>query len=87
MVNIRFKAQGANSVIGSFSSGDIANVSETFARHLVEEARVAEYLKAGEPAKPAKPAKAAKKPRQEAAAVPPAPTSVEAVATTEPAAE
>lgn len=43
MVQIRFIRQGANSLIGGFSSGDLARVSEAFARHLVEEARVAEY--------------------------------------------
>lgn len=68
MPKIRFKSQGANSVIGSFSSGDIAIVSEAFAKHLVEEAQVAEYVNAGEPAKPAK----TKKPAAHAAA--PAPT-------------
>ena len=44
MVKIRFIRQGANSLIGGFSSGDLARVSEVFARHLVEEARVAEYV-------------------------------------------
>ncbi len=43
---IRFKAQGANSQLGSFASGDRARVSIAFARHLVEEARVAEYVAA-----------------------------------------
>ena len=46
MVQIRFIRQGANSLIGGFSSGDLARVSEDFARHLVEEARVAEYAQA-----------------------------------------
>ena len=46
MVQIRFIRQGANSLIGGFSSGDLARVSEDFARHLVEEARVAEYVHA-----------------------------------------
>ena len=46
MVKIRFIRQGANSLIGGFSSGDLARVSEDFARHLVEEARVAEYVQA-----------------------------------------
>lgn len=46
MVQIRFIRQGANSLIGGFSSGDLARVSEDFARHLVEEARVAEYVQA-----------------------------------------
>ena len=46
MVQIRFIRQGANSLIGGFSSADLARVSEDFARHLVEEARVAEYVQA-----------------------------------------
>ena len=46
MVQIRFIRQGANSLIGGFSSGGLARVSEAFARHLVEEARVAEYMQA-----------------------------------------
>lgn len=46
MVQIRFIRQGANSLIGGFSSGDLARVSDEFARHLVEEARVAEYAQA-----------------------------------------
>jgi hypothetical protein len=60
MIQIRFKASGANSMLGSFASGDIARVSETFARHLVEEARVAEYIVAttASAANPEKPAKA-----------------------------
>ncbi len=41
---IRFKAHGANSQLGSFSSGDRVRVSEAFARHLVEEARGAECV-------------------------------------------
>lgn len=44
MVQIKFRTSGANSMLGGFASGDIARVSEAFARHLVEEARVAEYL-------------------------------------------
>ena len=48
-VSIKFKAQGSNSVIGGFSSGDVARVNSDFARHLVEEARVAEYLNEKKP--------------------------------------
>lgn len=44
MIQIRFIAQGSNSLIGGFSSGDLARVGESLARHLVEEARVAEYV-------------------------------------------
>lgn len=46
MVQIKFIRQGANSLIGGFSSGDRARVSDAFARHLVEDARVAEYVQA-----------------------------------------
>lgn len=55
MVKIRFTRQGANSVLGGFAAGDIAQVSEAFAKHLVTEAMVAEYVKV-EAAKPRKPA-------------------------------
>lgn len=44
MVKIKFIAQGSNTAIGGFSSGDIANVGEALAKHLVEEARVAQYV-------------------------------------------
>ncbi len=50
-------------MLGGFSSGDTARVGEDFARHLVEEAQVAEYVetpaKVGEPEE--KPARKAKK--------------------------
>ncbi len=46
MIQIRFKAQGANSAIGGFNSGDLARVSEALAAHLVNEAKVAEYVSA-----------------------------------------
>lgn len=46
MVQIRFIKQGSNSVLGGFASGDVARVSEEFAAHLVNEARVAVYLDA-----------------------------------------
>lgn len=58
MKRIKFTAQGANSVLGGFQSGDIARVSDAFAAHLVNEARVAVYLDAApaavDPAKPSK---------------------------------
>ena len=44
MIQIRFIAQGSNSLIGGFSSGDLARVGQALASHLVEEARVAEYV-------------------------------------------
>jgi hypothetical protein len=46
MIQIRFKAQGSNSLIGGFSSGDLARVNEALAKHLVEDAKVAEYVTA-----------------------------------------
>lgn len=46
MVQIKFKAQGSNSLVGGFSHGDIARVGEALAKHLVEEAGVAEYVQA-----------------------------------------
>lgn len=68
MVKIRFTAQGSNAMVGGFSPGDQATIGEALAKHLVEEARVAEYVVAA-PAAPAKP------PRKPKAAVTPAPTS------------
>lgn len=44
MVQVRFKAQGANSLLGGFSAGDVARVNAEFARHLVEEVKVADYV-------------------------------------------
>lgn len=55
MVKIKFVCQGANSVIGAFAFGDIAVVSEVFARHLVQEARVADYVESAKPDQPRKP--------------------------------
>ena len=46
MVQIKFTTSGANSQLGGFAMGDIARVSEAFAHHLVEEARVAKYITA-----------------------------------------
>ena len=64
MVKIKFRTSGANSMLGGFASGDIARVSEAFARHLVEEARVSEYL--GAPAATVNAAKPAKTTRRKA---------------------
>lgn len=50
MVQIKFKVLGANSAVGGFSPGDTARVSEAMARHLVEEAGVAEYYTPTPPA-------------------------------------
>jgi hypothetical protein len=51
MKKIKFTALGSSSAIGSFSPGDTARLSDDLARHLVEEARCAEYV--FEAAKPA----------------------------------
>jgi hypothetical protein len=84
MIQIRFKASGANSVIGGFSSGDLARVSEAFAKHLVEEAGVADYVKASDQAKPAKAARKTKATVAEAPIVE-APVAADPAAADEPA--
>ena len=43
-MRIKFIKQGANSAIGGFSIGDIFACGDALGRHLVEEAKVAEYL-------------------------------------------
>jgi hypothetical protein len=53
-------------MLGGFARGDIARVSEAFARHLVEEARVAEYLAAPTAATAVNPEKPAKTTRRKA---------------------
>jgi len=64
MTEVRFLTSGANSVLGGFSAGDTARVSPAFAKHLVEEARVAEFVTApkaaGDDVAAAKPKKARK---------------------------
>ena len=68
MVKIKFTAQGANALVGGFGPGDMANVSEALAQHLVEEARVARYVESGESIQPAaKPAKGKTKAKAAAA--------------------
>jgi hypothetical protein len=49
MVKIRFVRQGSNTMLGSFSSGDFARVSEAVAKHLVDEALVAVYAEPMQP--------------------------------------
>jgi len=53
MVQIRFTRQGSNSMLGGFSSGDTARVDDALAAHLVNEARVAEYVHLGDAIKQA----------------------------------
>lgn len=43
-VQIKFKVFGCCSAIGNFAPGDTARLSMDIARHLVEEARCAEYV-------------------------------------------
>ena len=57
MTQIKFTATGANSAVGGFSPGDIARVSTEMAKHLVEEANVAQYDEEQKP-EPAKKTKA-----------------------------
>ena len=64
MRQIKFKASGANSVLGGFSSGDTARVDDAFAAHLVNEARVAVYLDAAPAPAAVDPAKPPKTPRR-----------------------
>ncbi len=68
MKSIRFHAQGSNSVIGNFGPGDVARVDDKFAKHLVDEAKVAKYYEP-EAVKPAR-AAPAKKAEPKAAAKP-----------------
>lgn len=49
MVKIKFIRQGSNTMLGSFSSGDVARVSEALAKHLVDEALVAVYAEPVQP--------------------------------------
>jgi hypothetical protein len=44
MVEVKFTKFGANSAFGGFAPGDKLRTSEDMARHLVEEAAVAEYV-------------------------------------------
>ena len=70
--DIKFKASGHSHALGNFAAGDIARgIPEALARHLVEEANAADYLKpvkAQAPAEPADeaPAKRTRKPKSEA---------------------
>lgn len=41
---VKFKTSGSNSAFGGFSPGDVLRCGDDMARHLVEEARVAEYV-------------------------------------------
>jgi hypothetical protein len=58
MSRIRFIAQGSNSLVGGFSHGDLLMCSDALAAHLVNEAGVAEYVKAQQPTEAEAPAPA-----------------------------
>jgi hypothetical protein len=58
MARIRFIAQGSNSLVGGFSHGDLLMCSDALAAHLVNEAGVAEYVKAQQPTEAEAPAPA-----------------------------
>ena len=49
-MRIRFTRQGSNSAFGGFKAGDIFVCGDALGRHLVEEAKVAEYLPLPAPA-------------------------------------
>lgn len=63
MVQIKFIRQGSNSMLGGFSSGNLARVSDALAAHLVDVAKVAIYTEQAQPAPAAEPA-AEDKPRR-----------------------
>lgn len=54
MVEIKFTTNGANQLIGGFANGDRLLCTPELARHLVDEARCARYVKppAEQPASP-----------------------------------
>jgi hypothetical protein len=43
MIKVKFLTFGANSAFGSFGPGDVMSCPSDLAKHLVEEAKVAEY--------------------------------------------
>lgn len=45
MMQVIFTKSGANEIVGGFSPGDVARVSDEMAKHLVTEAKVAKYAK------------------------------------------
>lgn len=70
MKAVKFTSFGANSVVGGFGPGDVARVSDEFAAHLVDEAKVAKYAddQPQAPAPPQAAAKATASPRKSAKA-------------------
>ena len=61
-VQIKFIVSGANSVCGGFVTGDTARIDAAFAKHLVDDAKCAEYVTA----QPEAPAEEAAKPAKKA---------------------
>ena len=43
-MRIKFKRFGSNTAVGSFQPGDVLTCGDAMARHLVEEAKVAEFM-------------------------------------------
>ena len=47
-MQVKFTKSGANEIVGGFSPGDVARVSDAMAKHLVEDAKVAVYVESKE---------------------------------------
>ncbi len=45
-MQVKFTKSGANEIVGGFSPGDVARVSDAMGKHLVEDAKVAVYVEA-----------------------------------------
>ena len=45
-MQVKFTKSGANEIVGGFSPGDVARVSDAMGKHLVEDAKVAVYVDA-----------------------------------------
>ncbi|GAB3763490.1 hypothetical protein GCM10028796_17070 [Ramlibacter monticola] len=58
MIQIKFTKFGAHSAFGGFAPGDTMRAPDALARHLVEEAQVAEYVQPKAPAPAPQPAEA-----------------------------
>lgn len=70
-VEIKFTAQGHSHIVGNFAPGDLLRCAPEVAKHLVEEAKAAEYTApAAHQAGAEAPAQPATKPRAKRAAKP-----------------
>lgn len=65
-VEVKFTASGCSAVTGNFAPGDLLRTSPEMARHLVKDARCAEYTQAGADDKPVVKAKPTKSPKRAA---------------------